>query len=342
MTASPTPRGDTETLRSWLGADHVELHGKPTDAGYSNDTLFFEADGTSLVLRCAPARQGMFAHHNLDVQVRCMQHIRAHGLPAPAIVAVDLEGETFGRPAYIMERVIGRVPGDNRPAFTRAGFLFDASYEQQQAFGEHLVDCLADLHRLPVLGGLPIGPTVRDHLQWCSTLRTDSDGDSGGPLAALLDRAEAALHASAPEDIGPPALLWGDARPANTIVDDTFHVAALLDWEMSGTGAPEFDVAWMNEMNRMRAADIKDPVLPGMPTEAEVWKRWSARTGRTACALEWHRLYAAYKVALLMDRHLAERVRNGGMASDHPLRKENRASRRLSELMNTEVHSCRA
>jgi aminoglycoside phosphotransferase (APT) family kinase protein len=314
-------------LSGWLGGARVELTGAPSGAGWSGDLLLLEADGRPLVLRRAPAEPGMFDEHDLDLQVRCLRHVRAHGLPAPEVVAADPTGDRLGRPAYLMARVAGRVPADGRPSFTEAGFLAEASPREQRRYGEHLVDCLATLHTLPPLA-LPLGPDTGAHLRWCERVR-----DPAAPGAALLDRAHRVLAGTLPPPAGPPALLWGDARPANTVVGPDFRVAALLDWELAGTGAPELDVAWLLEMNRMRAGGA-DPPLPGFPDEARVWRRWSAVTGRDPAAPEWFRAFAAYRVVVLMDLHLADRVRRGGLPADHPVRSANRARRRLAALLD--------
>lgn len=334
--SDPTiPSFDVSAVREWLHADRVVPAGRPSGGGYSGETRFLEVDGRPLVLRTAPSAQGMFAHHDLEVQVRCMRHVRAHDLPAPEIVAADLDGVVLGRPAYVMERVAGRVPPDDRPVFTQAGFLADATRAEQHTFGADLVDRLADLHQLPQLDGLPIGPAPEDHLTWCAAQLADPAIAPTPAMATFLDDAAMRLRASAAPVGSAPTLLWGDARPANTVVDGRFRVVAMLDWEMAGTGAPEFDVAWMNEMNRMRAGGTTPP-LPGMPGDSEVWERWSTRTGRVPRDVGWHQRYAAYKIAVLMELHLAEQVRHGGLPVDHPLRTENRATRRLSALLAEE------
>ena len=317
-------------LRDWLGCARIELVGAPEGAGWSGDLLLLEADGAPLVLRRAPETPGMFTEHDLDLQVRCLRHVRAHGLPAPEVVAVDLDGHRLGRPGYLMTRVAGQVPADGRPSFIDAGFLAEASPNQQRSYGEHLVDCLAALHLLPA-PQLPLGPATTSHLAWCERLR-----DHAAPGAELLDRTHRVLAADPPTGGGPPSLLWGDARPANTVVDEDFRVAAMLDWELAGTGAPELDVAWLLEMNRMRAGGV-DPPLPGFPDEAEVWCRWAARVGREPRSIGWFRLFAAYRIVVLMDLHLAERVRRALLPPDHPVRSDNRAQRRLEELLGEGV-----
>ena len=313
-------------VRGWLGCTRLVVHGAPGGGGWSSCTLLAEADGLPIVLRLAPTGRGMFGEHDLSVQVSCLRHVRAHGLPAPAVLATDLAGERLGLPGYAMERVPGRVPSDDDPPFTKAGFLFDAGADAQRRYSTDLVDRLAEVHRLPLLDGLPVGPAAADHLAWCERQRGErSTWDDP------LGRAHRLLARQLPREFGPPALLWGDARPANTVVDDGFTVAGLLDWELAGTGAPEFDVSWLNEMNRLRAGT--DPPLPGFLTEEQVWRRWSDRTGRRPRARAWFRLYSAYRVAVLLELHLDERVRRGALPAEHPVRTDNRATRRLTELL---------
>ncbi|GAA2901314.1 phosphotransferase family protein [Pseudonocardia halophobica] len=333
MTATVDPRrADADGLRALLGCATVRIEAAP-EAGYSAETVVFEADGSRLVLRAAPRSRGMFAVHDLDMQVRCLHHIRAHGLPVPTVVATDLDGRHLGRPAYVMDHVAGRVPPDGRPPFTAAGFLHDADPTAQRTYSTGLVDLVADLHGIPALDGLPIGPGPGDHLAWCTGLLDQVADVPAPPGDGVVTRAAEVLATTLPGPDPAPVLLWGDARPANTMVGDDFRITAMLDWELAGTGAPEFDVAWMNEMNRLRAMGEVDPVLPGFLTEAQVWDRWSARTGRPVRDLAWHRLFAAYKVAVLMDLHLAERVRYGALAPDAPVRTGNRSHRRLAELL---------
>jgi len=316
-------------VRDWLGCARLAVQGAPSGGGWSSCTLLVEADDRPLVLRLAPTGRGMFGEYDLSVQVSCLRHVRAYGLPAPAVLATDLAGEQLGRPGYAMERVPGRVPSDDEPPFTKAGFLFDAAVDERRRFSADLVDRLAEVHQLPLLAGLPVGPSAAHHLAWCQRQRGARPGR--GTDDDPLWRAHRLLARQLPRELGPPVLLWGDVRPANTVVDAGFAVAALLDWELAGTGPPEFDVSWLNEMNRLRAGT--DPPLPGFLTEEQVWQRWSARTGRRPRARAWFRLFAAYRVAVLLELHLDERVRRGALPAEHPVRTENRATRRLADLL---------
>jgi aminoglycoside phosphotransferase (APT) family kinase protein len=144
-----------------------------------------------------------------------------------------------------------------------------------------------------------------------------------------LERAFAWLLAHLPDD--PSAtLLWGDARPANTIVRD-FRVAALLDWELATLGPPELDLFWFLEMNRMRANGCS---LPGFPSDAAAIAGYEARAGATIRDADFHAVYAALKVAVLMLRYLRVAVDRGQIPEHHHVLTDNTATRRLRELLD--------
>jgi aminoglycoside phosphotransferase (APT) family kinase protein len=249
-----------------------------------------------------------------------------------------------------MARVAGQVPGDDDPPFTKAGFLFDAPAERQRAFHDHAVACITRVHAIPAPSFLEVGPGEADHLAWCRSLREWS-GASHESFAAM----EAALGAGLPTSgggaaggVGPgggsaggatggasaASLLWGDARPANMVLDEDFDVVGMLDWELAGTGPGELDVAWFCEMNRMRAEGMGLPPLPGWPDEAVTWAQWEAAVGRSAEHVGWHRRYAAYKVAVLMQLYLRAMVSRGRLPAGHRLFGDNPGTRRLAELLS--------
>jgi aminoglycoside phosphotransferase (APT) family kinase protein len=319
-----------EALAGWLGVTRVVTAGRPASGGWSNETIFVTADGADLVLRLAPAGRAMFPDYDLGRQVACLRHVRAHGLAAPEVTHCDLAGSVLGRPMFAMRRIPGRIPADGRPNFARAGWLHDSVDEEQRRFSESLVDALARLHRLPVPDFLDLGPHPATHLRWCDGLRPAHTRPDD-----LLDRVRDRLDADAPRPGGEAALVWGDARAANTIVDDAYGVCGLLDWELAGTGPPELDLAWMYEMDRMRAPGGRTPALPGFLTEQEVAARWQARTGKALDDDPWYRLYAAFKIVVLLELHLAAARADGGTTPDPGPRPDNRARRRLRKLLES-------
>ena len=128
-------------------------------------------------------------------------------------------------------------------------------------------------------------------------------------------------------------LLWGDARPANVIVSPTgFTPVALLDWELATIGSREHDLVWLLEMNHMRIAGAGLAPLPGFLDDREAMVHYADRAGRELQHVDWYRLFAATRVAVLMHRYLRAAVHADQLPENHRLFSGTVASRRLAEL----------
>jgi len=287
-----------------------------------------------IVLRLAPSGPAMFPEYDLSRQVACMRELKGvQGCPVPDILADDLAGLVIARPFYVMDFIAGEVPSDDRPTLFEAGFLFEASFGDQRRFHEAFLGAMAALHTQPrsadITGKLARtteGATaLARELGW---LRGLFDWDHGLAPQPIIEPALEWLRQRLPHDAR-EVMLWGDARPANVVVRD-FMPAALLDWELATLGPPELDVFWLLEMNRMRS---RGRPLPGFLDDDASIAHYEALTHTRMLDAEWHILFAATKVALLMLRHLLVRVARGALARDHPILVDNVATRRLSELL---------
>ena len=324
---------DVAVLQRWLGAKQLDVVGAPSSGGWSNDTMFLQADDRRLVLRLAPVTTSMFPSYDLGSQVSAMRFARDAGLPVPEILAADVAGEVLGRASFVMEHLHGQVPPDDNPPFTRTGFLFDASPVDQRHFCEQAINAIAHVHSVDA--PTADGSTPVHHVAWCADMATWAEASH-----PMLDHAHATLVRSAP-DVGdtPVGLLWGDARPANMVVDDRFDVVGLLDWELAGCGAGEFDVAWFLEMNRMRSLGMGIEPLPGFLDDAATWHYWSVAIGREPTNVDWHHRFAAYRVAVLVFLFVRAAIRHGRLPSDHRLLRDNLGTRRLAELFPEAIRS---
>lgn len=320
---------DRGALAGWLGAGTVEVLGAPGGGGWSNETVFVVADGRRLVVRLTPPGRSMFPTYDLSHQVRALGFAREHGLPVPAIVADDPDGSVLGRPAFVMEHLAGRVPADDDPPFTRAGFLFEATPAEQRRFHDAAIDLVARVHQVPPLPFPATGPQPADHLAASHALATWCEW-----TPPILYAAHDALAADPPPvATASGGLLWGDARPANMVVDERFEPVGLLDWELAGTGPGELDIAWFCEMNRMRAGGDITATLPGFPDDDGTWRRWEAATGRRAEHVGWYHLYSAWRVAIFLQLYLAALVHRGQLPAGHRAFARNQGTRRLAELL---------
>lgn len=325
------PLIDGTALARWLGVAAVTVTGAPSGGGWSNETVFVTADGRELVVRLTPRGRSMFPVYDLSHQVRMLRLAAAEGLPVPTVVGEEADPAVLGRPFFVMERIAGRVPPDDDPPFTRAGFLFEAAPADQRRFHDAAVDVIARVHQV---GAPPFpvdGPQPSDHLAACARL-----AHWCGPVPAVVADALDELARSAPSaDSARCGLVWGDARPANMVVDDNLAVVALLDWELAGAGPGELDVAWFCEMNRMRSMGPAGLApLPGFPADDVTWARWEAAVGRRADDVGWFQRFSAVRVAVLLQLYLTAMVHRGALPAGHRALNDNSGTRRLRELFS--------
>jgi aminoglycoside phosphotransferase (APT) family kinase protein len=316
----------------------------PTGGGWSSETWLLilrdcarpSVADRRVVMRLAPSGPAMFPEYDLGRQVACMRALKpVQGCPVPDILADDLAGAVIGRPFYVMDFIAGDVPSDDRPTLFEAGFLFEANAIDQRHFHEAFLAAMAVLHTTPPAADIAhtlarpnAGPTaLARELAW---LRGIFDWDHGPAPQPVIEQALAWLRRRLPNDAR-EVMLWGDARPANVVVRD-FAPVALLDWELASLGPPEMDVFWLLEMNHMRS---KGRLLPGFLDDAGSIARYEALTNTRLRDADWHILFAATKVSLLMLRHLLVRVACGDMPSDHPILGDNISTRRLASLLQT-------
>lgn len=321
-------------LASWLAARGVAarpliVQGSPSGGGWSNETVFVTAGGLPLVVRLAPKGRSMFPTYDLSHQVRAMRLAAAGGLVVPEVLAEETDPAVLGRPFFVMRRIAGRVPADDDPPFTKAGFLFDASAAQQRRFHDGALDTIAAVHRLARPPFPTVGPQPADHLADCHRLAIWCEW-TPPVLAELHDQLATDVPVAEPGACG---LLWGDARPANMVLDDDLGIVALLDWELAASGPGELDVAWFIEMNRMRSVGTGIAPLPGFPDATATWQRWEQAVGRSARHIDWYGRYSAYRVAVFMQLYLAAMVHRGRLPAGHRLLADNAGVRRVRELL---------
>lgn len=334
---APTTARFARWLSGHLGED-VEVSGGAaprTGGGWSNETVILDlARADRVVVRLQPAGPAMFRDYALDREYAILQALSVLDRPkVPRPIAIDAEGAVAGRPLFVMNYVPGRVPSDDRPSFAEAGWLFEASPDDQRRFHVGLISAIADVHRVdwrPALAGLarPGDDPLQAEIDWLCNLHR---WGAGTELHPVIDRGFEWVSRHVPPS--PPAcLLWGDARPAN-VIEASFQPAALLDWELASIGPAELDIAWLLEMNRMRTSGAGVPALPGFLSEAETVACYEQSSRRSLSDLTWYRQYAALKMAVLMERHLRVAIARGVLRPHHRLLRDNVALRRIEQLL---------
>jgi aminoglycoside phosphotransferase (APT) family kinase protein len=223
-----------EALADALGSDPGAVELRRIPGGASRETFLIEGGGRSWVLRRDPPGAQSFVP--LEVEFGVVRAALAAGIPVPAPVCFEPQGGRFGSPGYLMERVEGtsvapRILRRDRYAAARGRLV-----------GE-LASALARIHSIELdeVEGVP-GATPDPALAACEFWEGELDR-IGEPLPAV-EAGLRWLRLNRPAPIERPALVHGDFRLGNLIVDDD-GLAAVIDWELCHAGDPCEDLGWL-------------------------------------------------------------------------------------------------
>src|SRR5947209_7385676 len=183
-------------------------------------------------------------------------------VPAPRLLAADLDGDQAGQLAL----VISELPGSSRiprtPSSTRLRAVGAAA---------------ARLHRVEVRPGADLPLRERPIAKF-----DFAAGAAGEPVPALLDEAAAVLR-DAPRPVGRTVLVHGDFWQGNTMwVGDSF--AGLVDWDCAGAGLPGLDLGSLR---------LDATILYGLGAGDPVTEGWQTAAGRPARRVAYWDLLAA-------------------------------------------------
>ncbi|WP_328397554.1 phosphotransferase family protein [Nocardia sp. NBC_00416] len=311
----------THWLAARVGADEqpviTALH-RPQSGGLSSASVLFDAHWKSggepaegsFVARMIPEEGAfpVFENYDLPLQYRIMSEVATGtDVPVPGLRWLETGSAACGAPFFVMDRVDGRIPGDN-PPYVFAGWLYDATIAERAELTRNSLDILARIHtiaepaqRFPELDGP--GPALRRHIDANRAWYRWALADDGFEIP-LIERAFDWLDRNFPDDPGPDVLSWGDARPGN-IIYDGFTPIAVLDWEMAALGPRELDLAWMIFLHRFFqdiATGFGMPGLPDFLRRDEVVAQYEQASGHTVRDLDFHLTYAALRHAIVMAR----------------------------------------
>ncbi|MFJ2865640.1 phosphotransferase family protein [Kitasatospora sp. NPDC087314] len=279
------------TVQGPLRAEFIE-------GGRSNLTYVLTDGSARWVLRRPPLGHVLATAHDMGREHRVMTALRDTGVPVPHTLLLDPGTDVLGAPWYLMEYVPGVAHRDVAP-------LAALGEQRVRALGRRLVDTLAVLHRIdPADVGLadfgrPEGYLERQLRRWSKQLAASRSRE-----LPELDRLHGLLADRLPASPA-PALVHGDYRLDNVLVDDTDAIAAVLDWEMSTLGDPLTDIGLLvmyTELAGVGGGIIPSAMTaPGFPKADEIVSYYAESTGRQAADLDWYVAFASFKLAAVAE-----------------------------------------
>ena len=210
--------------------------------------LLTAGDGQRLVLKRYPAGRDLPA-----LEWECLVFAHRHGLPAPAPLALDQDGDWFGTPSL----AISVVPG--RP---------DLAPNDAARYVDDVVDALVRIHTTPT--GDASRALRRPHA--ADTWAPPEDGIPDGLLGpALAGRVVAAItdHIARADRGGAPILNHGDFHPGN-LLWRRGRRSGVVDWSHARLGPRWWELAYF----RMELG-----VLTDRRHVARMLRRYEAATG---------------------------------------------------------------
>jgi aminoglycoside phosphotransferase (APT) family kinase protein len=320
MTES-VPGINFDTLLPWF-REHVapvdSLQATIIGHGRSNLTYRLTAGDQQWVLRRPPLGHVLPTAHDMKREFRVISAMEGTDVPAPHAIALCEDTEVNGAPFYIMSFVDGFIPVDP----TETAKRYDEAARRHMA--EHLVDVLVTMHSLdPASVGLadfgkPQGFIERQVRRFTGQIETSVSREV--PELKELSRR---LAASIPPESG-AAIVHGDYRLDNCIMDAKGNVIAVLDWEMATLGDPLADVGllhmyWGNGATAgtggATSANTAVVALPGFPTWEEVRDRYARKSGRSVENLDFYVVLAHFKLAVILEG-INERFRKGATVGE--------------------------
>lgn len=283
--------------------------------GRSNLTFkVTDARGTAVALRRPPVSHVLPTAHDMGREHTLLAALAPTGLPVPTPLALCTDVEVNGAPFYVMEFVDGHIL---RTAVQAAAEL--APVARAHA-GSALASTLAALHAVDVdavgLGDLARrdGYIERQVNRWLRQFEAMAvDGVDHG---ALIRSVGAQLLATVPPQQR-VAVVHGDYRLDNCVVDDHGDVVAILDWEICTLGDPLADLGtllcYWAEPGDGPVALMDSPTLAeGFATRDEVTAAYAAASGLDVARAPYYTAFGFWRLACILQGVYARYVAGAG------------------------------
>jgi aminoglycoside phosphotransferase (APT) family kinase protein len=273
--------------------------------GHSNLTYLLRFGGADVVVRRPPLGPVAPRAHDMAREFRWLAAMHRVFPLAPRPYLLCEDTGVIGTVFYAMERRAGIVVRAQEPPE-----LADRP-DARRLLSASLVDTLATLHAIDVVGadvvrlGKPSGFVERQVRGWTDRWH----GSKTSPLPEMDALAEW-LIARLPPDADPPAVVHGDFKLDNVMLDpaDISRIVAVFDWEMSAVGDPLVDLgillAYWAPTTPFDGRDALTTVThrPGYYTRDEILERYSGRSTRDLSNIRYYEVFALFKIAVVIQQ----------------------------------------
>jgi aminoglycoside phosphotransferase (APT) family kinase protein len=313
-------------LRARLDGAAGTLSVRQFAGGKANLTYLLRFGDREFVLRRPPLGPIPPGAHDMRREHRVLSVLHRRYPPAPRSLLLCEDEGVIGAVFIVEERRHGFVIRDDIPP------EFAGRPALNRRIGEALIDALADLHRvMPTEIGLdglgrPDGYLERQLAGWTRRWQAAQGGEEAEQAAAQMAPVLDWLGHHLPDSHG-AALLHNDYRLDNCLLDnsDPGRIAAVLDWDMCTQGDPLTDLGyllnyWVEPKDDPAWREIA--AMPtwreGFPTRADAIQRYAARTGFDVARIGWYQVFAAFKLAVIIQQIYIRYVR--GQTQDQRFR----------------------
>ena len=296
---------DVPAVDAWLRAQTAVPDGLPEvkqfSGGASNLTYLLSYPGHDLILRRPPAGTKAKSAHDMGREFRIQQSLKPVFRYVPEMVAHCNDETVIGSEFYVMERVVGTIPGHHQLGV-------DLTPAQTRQLGFTLIDTLAELHAVdPVAAGLAdlgrgAGYVERQVNGWSERYRKAKTWN-----VPSYEKVMAWLAAHQPTDVR-TCVIHNDFRLDNVVLapDDPLRVVGVLDWELATLGDPLMDLGsalaywvqadddWAFRRFRLQPSDV-----PGMLTRAEIVEYYAKQSGLTADNWAFYEVFGLFRLAVI-------------------------------------------
>jgi len=302
-------------------SEHVEgieppLRFELITGGRSNLTFVVEdTKGRKCVLRRPPLGAVLATAHDMGREHKILSGLADTDVPTPRTLAVCQDETVNDAPFYVMDYVEGEVLVT--PEQTQASL----PEENREALGLHIVEVLANLHRIEPddvgLGDLGRREAylARQLKRWQSQWEKSKTRE-----LSAMDEAHTLLADRMPEQLS-TSIVHGDYRLGNFLTNCAKgRIAAVLDWELCTLGDPLADVGYlMNDWNgpgdkqlSASGTSLSATTCGGFPDREAMLARYEELTGTSTKGVDYYRAFQYWRLAAIVEGVLS-RYKQGVM-----------------------------